>query len=178
MTAGITRSGGTVVTGPFGGSAFVVGGGYSGLTDELDATVARAAELLRDAFEWDVEIRFNSDRESGGAWLVTPQRSDFWRNCEVSLGAQLVPLMKGGYDPERFLELIRAEQDALPREVRVSSSMNEGVMRDPSLIPADANDGTNGRSWYEGHSTLEDGIRHLLAHVDRAVLGTTRPKKA
>jgi hypothetical protein len=52
------------------------GGGYSGATADLDALVADAAELLRDAFGMDIEIRFNSDRESGGAWLKTPGATD------------------------------------------------------------------------------------------------------
>ena len=46
------------------------GGGYSGATSELDAAVQQAAEMLAVAYPgFDIEIRFNSDRRSGGAWL-------------------------------------------------------------------------------------------------------------
>jgi hypothetical protein len=70
MTDTITRSPGIPVTanGVFFGMA---GGGYRGATAELDATVALAAEKLAAAYGQPVEIRFNSDRESGGAWLKT-----------------------------------------------------------------------------------------------------------
>lgn len=45
------------------------GGGYSGDTKELDDAVKACAELLQDAFGKDIVIRFNSNRESGGAWV-------------------------------------------------------------------------------------------------------------
>jgi hypothetical protein len=49
----------------------MAGGGYMGLTPELDAAVSEAAKALAEAYGRDIEIRFNSDRESGGAWLKT-----------------------------------------------------------------------------------------------------------
>ena len=45
------------------------GGGYSGITPELDAEVVKAATLLHERAGKDIEIRFNSDRMSGGAYL-------------------------------------------------------------------------------------------------------------
>lgn len=172
----IERSGGEIVQ--VAGMLAVVGGGYCGLTDELDAAVMRAAVMLRDTFPgWDVEIRFNSDRKSGGAWLVTPQRADFWRNGEVKLGAQLVPIMEGGYDPVRWLEMPRAEREALPCRVEIVSSVDEGVMRDPSVLNAGAYGDPGYRKHYTGHDTLEAGIAHLAEHVDPAKLGTTQPRK-
>jgi hypothetical protein len=78
----ITRSTGT----PIAGSGLVAGGGYRGITDELDAVVREAAGALAQAYGRDIEIRFNSDRESGGAWLVTPDG----RNACVGICASLV----------------------------------------------------------------------------------------
>lgn len=170
MSAHIERSAGTLVS--VGGTAFVAGGGYRGLTDELDAMVARAAELLRETFGQDVEIRFNSDRRSGGAWLVTPQRSDFWRNGEVALRAQLVPV--GGF--ERYEDVPRWEWEALPHEVHIASGMDEAVMRDPSMVADDMGD-PGYRKHYEGHATLDEGIAYLAANVDRAKLNTTQPRR-
>jgi hypothetical protein len=46
------------------------GGGYRGLTEELDALVAQAAEMLVAEYGCDIQIRFNSDRRSGGAFLM------------------------------------------------------------------------------------------------------------
>ena len=67
----VTRSTGQCLT---AGAAViaVTGGGYQGITRELDETVAEAAALPGQAYGQDVEIRFNSDRESGGAFLRTP----------------------------------------------------------------------------------------------------------
>ena len=59
----ITRSKGTAVGG------FVVGGGYRGITDDLDSVVEATAEYMTTEFNMPVEIRFNSDRRRGGAWL-------------------------------------------------------------------------------------------------------------
>jgi hypothetical protein len=64
----------------------VAGGGVYGITAELDAVIVQAAEALRVAYNRDVEIRCNSDRESGGGWLV---RTD-GRNHHVGIGASLI----------------------------------------------------------------------------------------
>jgi hypothetical protein len=84
MTA-IERSKGTpvIVGGIVQGMA---GDGYQGCTAELDALVCEAAAALAEAYGADVEIRFNGDRESGGAWLKTPDG----RNNRVGIAAHLV----------------------------------------------------------------------------------------
>lgn len=51
------------------GLGYVVGGGYSGKTDELDAVVQKEAEILQELYGRDVVVRFNSNRESGGAFI-------------------------------------------------------------------------------------------------------------
>jgi hypothetical protein len=62
------------------------GGGYAGVTAELDQVVVQAAGALAAAYRADVEIRFNSDRESGGAWLRTTDG----KNAELGICAGLV----------------------------------------------------------------------------------------
>jgi hypothetical protein len=83
----ISRHAGT----PIAGTPYAYGAGYKGLTPELDAVVARAAELLETAFDSDIEIRFNTDRRSGGAWLV-----DGVGNAGVGLTAGLKPVRPAG----------------------------------------------------------------------------------
>lgn len=68
----------------------MAGGGYVGATEALDATVMRAAEMLREAYGMDVTIRFNSDRESGGAWLVTHAVDGIDANAEVGICADVM----------------------------------------------------------------------------------------
>lgn len=82
MTEDITRSAGTEIPGSGG---LVAGGGMHGITQPLDAAVQRAAVLLGQAYACPVVIRFNSDRESGGAWLRTADGSDAWVGICASL---------------------------------------------------------------------------------------------
>jgi hypothetical protein len=77
----IERSTGT----PIGGG-LVAGGGYRGCSAELDAVVCEAASALAEAYGADIEIRFNSDRESGGAWLKTADGN----NARTGICAALV----------------------------------------------------------------------------------------
>src|SRR4051812_34690745 len=63
MAPTIERSRG-VAAGPY-----TAGAGYSGATPELDSVVAAAAVLLAEHYGRDVEIRFNTDRQSGGAYV-------------------------------------------------------------------------------------------------------------
>lgn len=172
MSPEITRSPGTIVT--IGNMPAIVGGGYRGLTDELDAVVARAADLLRETFNQDVEIRFNSDRQSGGAWLVTPQRSDFWRNGEVGLGAGLYAIDRP--DVDEWLALSYAEREAWPREIVIDTLLTAQVMRHPeqaSPVYGADRDSVEGRRF----SSVEAAIAYLSAEVDPAKLGTTQPRQ-
>jgi hypothetical protein len=85
----ITRSTGTPLTAGAACYGFA-GGGYQGLTPELDTTVAEAAEALAKAYDMDVTIRFNSDRASGGAFLRTHEQDGIGANGEVGIGASVV----------------------------------------------------------------------------------------
>jgi hypothetical protein len=69
----------------------VAGGGYSGATEELDATVKAAAEALAKAYALDVTVRFNSDRRRGGAWLRTHKTDGIDDNAELGISAGLDP---------------------------------------------------------------------------------------
>lgn len=68
----ITRSQGIEVPGLVGPRP---GGGCSGATYALDMAVQTAAELLATLTGRPVEIRFNADRMSGGAFLAGEPRS-------------------------------------------------------------------------------------------------------
>lgn len=77
----ISRHPGTGVGG------FIVGGGYHGKRDDQDEAVQEFAERLNEEFpDHDIEIRYNTDQLSGGAWLVDNEDS-----TQVSLGAELCP---------------------------------------------------------------------------------------
>jgi len=80
--AKIERSPGTLVT--VGRIPYVVGGGYEGKTKKLDDVVQNEATLLAKYFKRPISIRFNSDRESGGAWI-----KDNIDSSQVGLNARL-----------------------------------------------------------------------------------------
>jgi hypothetical protein len=85
MTPTITRSPGV----PTGHLGLLCGSGGRGATADLDAAVQEAAERLQGHYGRDVTIRFNSDRQSGGAWLVTHARDSISANTEIGICASL-----------------------------------------------------------------------------------------
>lgn len=155
----ITRSTG-LYTGYMG---FMCGNGYEGSTKELDDTVKREAELLAQAFNRNIEIRFNSDRESGGAWLVNSLKG-FDGNCQVGLNAGLRAKTPEGVTRFDFLvkstfEFIRSQ----PKELHIDTFVEPSALKDPSLV----NSG-NPESRYCSleHESVEDALAWLLANVD------------
>ena len=83
----ITRSIGISPGVPWAGP--LPGGGYQGKTKRLDRAVARFAAWLRRHFDGPVEIRFNSDRLSGGAYVYPDGKAGFGLP-EIGLGAGLI----------------------------------------------------------------------------------------
>jgi hypothetical protein len=68
----------------------IAGGGMYGATDQLDHVIQHAAQLLRDTYGMDVTVRFNSDRESGGAWLRTHPVDRIGANAEIGITASVI----------------------------------------------------------------------------------------
>lgn len=83
----IERSAGVPVK--IGGIGAVVGSGHHGI-GELDAVISHAADLLHERFQLPITIRFNSDRESGGAWLKTHERDRIGANAEIGISAEII----------------------------------------------------------------------------------------
>jgi hypothetical protein len=136
------------------------GGGYKGLTDELDALVARAAELLVAEYGRDVVIRFNSDRRSGGAWLKDAATSD----ALVGLCAGLRKVEPEGMTNDEVYDKMRADRrwyDALPDWIEIDTNVKGQALRDPSLANRD---GTNPYA-YISHASLEEGMDWLRANA-------------
>jgi hypothetical protein len=93
--AKIERSIGIEVPGWYGPRP---GGGFKGKTEELDQTVQQEAKILSEWLNCEIEIRFNSDRESGGAWI-----KDNHNSTQLGLNAGLRTVYpQGSYT--KFLE--------------------------------------------------------------------------
>lgn len=109
--ASITRSPGVVVS-----SGYIVGGGLKGYTKELDDIVQKEAEVLRSHYGVDVTIRFNSDRLSGGAWLVDSVKDTIGSNSSIGLGAKLVNSKLASMSLDDLLDLPHHEHYRLRHE--------------------------------------------------------------
>lgn len=160
----IERSAGLPVT--FGNLCYgMAGGGYSGATDKLDATVARAAEVLRNTYGMDIEIRFNSDRESGGAWLKTPGTTD------VKIGASVVT-------ESRVVRFARAVERYGPDDEHFATTRLAKLRADVGKVTVDVYLSARVASaWCDGASyrvvavdSIEEGLALCLAHADLSLL--------
>ena len=164
--AEISRSPGQPVTA--GGVPYIVGGGYSGSTKELDATVQKAAEALVKAFGIPVQIRFNSDRMSGGAWLKDDVEG-FWAYGKIGLSAGLKPKQPRGMSREDFLihssmEFIESQ----PKELYIETNVKRSCLRDPSM----ATEGPAGsRYCLVEHKSISAAIVWLGTFADISCLG-------
>jgi hypothetical protein len=139
------------------------GNGYEGATDELDSLVQRAAEMLAAEFSRDIEIRFNSDRRSGGAWLKNALLG-YAGNCQVQLGAGLCKKAPHGVD---VLSFSRYEYAQLPDRIYICTYVAESALRDKSLATeGQLSSQKGGYSWLE-HDSLEVGLAWLCVNVDR-----------
>ena len=150
----ITRSVGINPGFPYMGP--LPGGGYRGLTDELDATVAQAAELLRVEYGRDVEIRYNSDRQSGGAFVIDDLPPGWDHKCVVGICAGLRPDGTGVSDVKWFDPCF--DRSVLPRKLIISTNVRAFALRDPSI----ANRQTYA---YIDHPTLDAALAWLHENV-------------
>ena len=156
----IYRSCGVMVDG-----GYIVGGGQQGLTDELNVIVLKEAEILRDHFKIDVTIRFNSDRMSGGAWLVDSEEDRVGSNCSIGLGARLYNSRIKEMTSEEVLKLSRDElldlvdhPDSLCFETAINlKTTDHTVAADSKHILVD--------SEFRDFNTLEEATEYLFSHV-------------
>lgn len=124
----ITRS-----VGVYAGAGCIAGGGYQGATTELDAAVALAAEALAKRYAQPVEIRFNSHRLSGGAFMAFDDRGD------VGVSA-------------------RAPDTKQPIGFRVY--IGAGSLRDPATANSFLSDAARSYYWAEAAS-LDDALDQI-----------------
>ena len=137
----ITRSPGTIVTA--GGIPYIVGGGYQGATPELDKMVELAAHALEAHTSLPVEIRFNSDRESGGAFVKMK------RGGEIGIGADICAVKPGDcYN----------RNDGTPRIARFTTYISKSAWT--------SNDDTNSEfNDWRVHASLKDAVKFVKTNT-------------
>lgn len=142
----------------------LVGSGYRGKTEELDLVVQKAAELLANFFQRDIEIRFNSDQESGGAF-IKDKKKGMDGSCQVGLCAGLRPEYPNhmsyrqwceSQGLEMFSEEAHTMERRLPEEIYHDTVTAIHVLKDgvANQYPEDECESKNqeDRYWrYDGH---------------------------
>lgn len=184
-----------VIGGVFYGSC---GNGYEGKTKELDNVVMKEAMILADLFGKDIEIRFNSDRESGGAWI---KNNDGSSQVGLSAGLRTVfPnnmgyfefLKANGIDdflPQDWETRKKKEEllEKLPKRIGIETYIEIDVLKDGKLEQYPENEDAKDYWRFEdsismNHDSLEKAVQWLEENVNPQKIKTTktpdRPVKA
>ena len=149
----ITRSAGMST-----GLGYLVGSGYEGKTKELDNAVARIAKLLQRIFKHDVEIRFNSDRESGGAFIKDDNFS--WH---IGIGASLFN--------STFLSKTNQKLKKMPDdEFFKLMKLPKDVIRFHAVLDESLADCSREKILQSHFETMKDAFRFLLENMNKAAV--------
>lgn len=153
------------------GYGYIAGGGYEGKTKALDNAVKKAAEFMEKEFDRDIEIRFNSDRESGGAWLKDNKGS-----TDLGLGANLRNVYPKGMDLESYLKSkgldwikdpswkIREAEKELPKKIVYDVGAEIKLLKTGYKIKTKHWD--HGNSTYIDFSTMKAAQNWIKHNVD------------
>ena len=169
------------------------GNGYEGKTKKLDATVVKEAKILLELFKRDVEIRFNSDRESGGAWIKN--------NCgssQVGLNAGIRSVFPNNMGYFEFLKSkgiddtyprswetkrkIEALITKLPKTISIETGVEIDVLKDGKLKDYPENDNSEGYwrhedSLFMNHKTIQEAVEWLKNNIDPQKIKTVAQKR-
>jgi len=136
------------------------GGGYNGKTRRLDRAVARFAEWLQRHFDCDVQVRFNSHRLSGGAFIYPGAKGRITFNTpEIGLGARLITPLAVKQKHDRAWE--EGTWDRLPPLEREDcwteeTPLDYNVLGYPEVLrnPSDLGEWTGNRNAAFGYWTV------------------------
>jgi len=168
----ITRSTGIPIT--IAGTTYgYAGGGYSGATKELDDTVVRESEFMAKEFKKPVEIRFNSDKQSGGAWIRNQSGSS-----QVGLSAGLYPTFPKGMDWDSYITSKGLQQtsiqrqideiDELPKHVGYNTVVDKDALKAEALNRFNGPDNESSKHIFLNHPSLKAAADWIAKYVDRS----------
>lgn len=143
------------------GLGYVVGGGYSGQTDELDAVVQKEAEILQDLYGRDVVIRFNSDRESGGAFIKDGAEDSSIGLCARIFNAKMRKMLRENaldFFNLPWKERVQLEDnpDTMEYSVNVDLTMTNNTCSTGKFV---------GNYCYNDFTTLDEAVEYLKQNV-------------
>ena len=142
------------------GTGYLVGNGYSGKTKELDDIVKKEAEILQEMYGLDVQIRFNSNRESGGAWVI-----DGKDNCSIGLSASLrnskifymTKEEMNALSLEELENLFNEEKDIIVYEIFVNYHNTINKLKESDIC-------YGGSMWHD-FENMDDAVRYLKENI-------------
>ena len=113
--------------------------GSRGCSNELDTVLMREAEFLRDHYHINVTIRVNSNRLSGGAWLIDSKKAGIGSNSSIGLGASLVNSRLRAILLEEKMKMSSEEFRRLCRETdSMMFSTHIDLKKAEHCVPADS----------------------------------------
>jgi hypothetical protein len=133
------------------------GAGCKGATPEVDRLVVRAAKMLAKAYGLDVEIRFNTDRRSGGAWLRDIEDAD-----AIGLCANLQKQRPDGLSDQQWWDYPRPDYYKLPDVLCVYTYIDARHCANSAILNSGNPDF---RYAYHEHKTLAAGLRWLKGYA-------------
>jgi hypothetical protein len=163
------------------------GGGFIGRTTNLDDTVQHAAQALSSAYKRAVTIRFNSDRGSGGAWLVLSRsRANRLIGADSELG--VCASEYSTEDRDRLLAMrglsprLRDELEAKPLGISIQAHLMPQLANDDAAL-------AHIDGWHESRSggylhaeleSIDDAIALLLQHApaDQVMARSQRARRS
>lgn len=143
------------------GLGYVVGGGYSGKTDELDAVVQKEAEILQELYGRDVVIRFNSDRKSGGAFIKDGAEDSSIGLCVCIFNAKMRKMLRENaldFFNLPWKERVQLEEnpDTIEYSVNVDLTMTNNTCSTGKFV---------GNYCYNDFTTLDEAVEYLKRNV-------------
>ena len=150
----------------------IVGGGWRGSSSELDRIVMREAEFLRDHYSANVTIRYNSNRMSGGAWLIDSEVDCIGSNSSIGLGAKLVNSRLRAMSRDDKMMLSAEEFRRLCRETdTIIFTTHIDLKKAEHCVPLDSKHILLD-SEYRDFTSLDEAINYLKTHAFGLKQGT------
>lgn len=133
------------------GYGYLAGAGEYGKTQELDDIVVMVARLLKKHFDTNIQIRFNSDQKSGGAFIA-----DHGQSSSIGITAGLANRELYKMPWEQIIEKTQAELDGYaPDFIKVSTCLDRSFLRESS-------DYVLCNHEYRDFNSLEEAMKWIL----------------
>jgi len=134
---------------------YFVGNGYKGKTKELDNEVLKISKKLEKEFNTDIIIRFNSDKESGGAFIkAVDERLDYSVGICASLASSKFLALSKEEQIKSLMEDSKFENDLIIYDICLGQKI--------SLVPKEI-------IWNKYFKTIKGAFNYLHKCLNKEV---------